>query len=102
MVYTYANETSASFQIPERLRNNSNMQVIWSKGRDTPCVFHLGELISQCACNEYSHTNFITIFDGTLFITNLSQKVSLYFVNSASTGNRNLRSLEGVVTLQGI
>ena len=98
--------TSASFEIPDVLRNDRSLQLIWSKQDSTQCVCPpVEELLSQCACNiGIPNINNISISGHTLVISNLAAEmgkgeVSLYFISSVSSGcnsNCNLRRTKGV------
>ena len=98
--------TSASFVIPEHLRNNRSVQLIWPKDSNTQCVCPpVQQLISQCACNiDNLEGNIVTISDNRLSISNLTldtdEEMTMYFVSSVSSGCRgtcNLRSIVGVL-----
>lgn len=101
-----ANRTSASIEIPEVLRSDTSLQLIWSKQDSTQCVCPpVEELLSQCACNIGTpNINTISMSGHTLVISNLAAEmgkgeVSLHFVSSVSSGcnsNCNLRRAKGM------
>jgi hypothetical protein len=101
----YTSGSSVMFEIPEYLRYDKSLQLIWSKNDSTQCVCPPVErFISQCACNAYYPSNLISISDNHLSIFNLTQEmgegeVSLFFVSSVSSGclgTCNLRSIAAV------
>jgi hypothetical protein len=110
----YTSGSSARFEIPENLRYDKLLQLIWSKNDSTQCVCPPVErFISQCACNAYYPDNIISISDNHLTISNLTQEmgegeVSLFFISSVSSGclgTCNLRSMAAVYRIfvtQGI
>ena len=98
------NGSSASFPIPEMLRNTRSVQLIWSK--DTQCICPpIKRFMSVCACNIDSTNNMVNISseNSELVISNLSEdNVTLYFVTSVSSGcngNCNLQSIEAVYNI---
>ena len=101
----HVSESSASIVIPEDLRNNRSVQLIWSKDVNMQCVCPpMEEFISQCACNiNNPDSNMVTISNYHLTISNLTQLIGgedlmVYFVSSISSGCRgtcNLRSIVG-------
>ena len=110
----HANGTSASFEIPENLRGDPSIQLVWSKDNDTQCVCPpVEQFMSQCACNIDDHnSNIITISNGNITISNLTNpmgfegRTTLYFVSSLSSacdGNCHLQSVAQVYDIiQGI
>jgi hypothetical protein len=104
-----------TFEIPQNLRSNQSIQLVWSKNDTTQCVCPPVErFISLCACNiENSRSNLITISNNDITISNLTQvmgegEVILHFVSSVSSGcmnTCNLRFIIGVykiIITQGI
>ena len=97
----YVNQNSASFLIPEELRNNRSLQLIWSTDEDTQCVCPpVEQFMSTCACNTYAANNQVTITNNRLVVSNLAQNsMTFYFVSSVSSGchgNCNLQTMAGV------
>ena len=103
----HANGTSASFEIPENLRGDRSIQLVWSKDNDTQCVCPpVEQFMSQCACNiDDPNNNIITISNGNITISNLTNpmghggRTTLYFVSSLSSacdGNCHLQSVAHV------
>ena len=95
------NQDSASLIIPEELRNNRSLQLIWSIDEYTQCVCPpVQQFMSTCACNTYATSNQVTITNNTLVVSNLTQNtMTFYFVFSVSSGchgNCNLQSMAGV------
>ena len=97
------NSTLTSFEIPDYLRDNRSLQLIWLKQDASQCVCPpFQQFMSQCACNvDGPNINTITISNSTLTISHLAQdmgneEVTLYFVSSVSSGchfNCNLRNI---------
>lgn len=102
----YVNDSSASFPLPEMLRNNRSLQLIWSKDTPSQCICPpIERFMSACACNINSANNLVNISSerNELVISNLSEaNVTLYFVSSVSSGCNgfcNLRSIVGVYNI---
>ena len=102
-----SSNSTISFDIPERLRNNHSIELIWSKDANTQCVCPpVEQFMARCACNiENPDSNMINISNHTVTISNLNYRtdemgegeVMLYFVHSDSSGcnnHCNLRSIE--------
>lgn len=93
--------TSASFEIPDNLRNDASVQLIWSKDDNTQCICPpVEQLISQCACNIANPTNMVTISNNYIAITNLARQmedVALYFVSTVSSACNGICRLRSVV-----
>ena len=103
----FATGTSANFEIPENLRSDLSIQLVWSKDNDTQCVCPpVEQFMSQCACNiDDPNSNIITISNDNITISNLTNqmgyegRITLYFVSSLSSacnGNCHLQSVAKV------
>lgn len=103
----YLDESSASFQIPTHLQEMNTLQLIWFKDDATQCVCPPVKEIASCACNrEVNNTsNFVTISDGYLTISNLTEElnyVPLHFVTSGLSGCNNKCDIRSITEIYKI
>ena len=100
----YQAEASVSFQIPIHLQEMNSLQLIWSKNMDSQCVCPLIEEIASCACNrEFNTSNFVTISDGYLTVSNLTDNFGLlHFVTSGLSGCHNRCDIRSITTIYQI